>query len=76
MNYVAKWTNAYRIVGVDIRAVAPQNELEDPTRRVACVFTKEEPAKRVDQQLNPKLRAAQADALVLPFDHNKGRVYT
>jgi len=73
-DYFVKWIDAYKAAGVPLWAVTPQNEPENAAGWEACVYTADEEADWIGNELGPKLQAAHPEVLILPHDHNKDHV--
>jgi glucosylceramidase len=74
-NYIVKWIDAYKAAGVNLWAVTPQNEPENPAGWESCVYTANETADWIGNYLGPKLKSAHPDVSIFPFDHNKDHVH-
>ncbi|KAJ1438750.1 O-glycosyl hydrolase family 30-domain-containing protein [Ochromonadaceae sp. CCMP2298] len=69
--YISKFLHAYRMKGVPIWSVTPQNEPEFPAPWDACAYTAQYEKDFIEHYLGPILRSEHPEVRLLGFDHNK-----
>jgi glucosylceramidase len=69
-NYWLNYMNAMRGQGIEIWALTPQNEPENPNNNPSMTLTKENELGLINDYIGPKLRGAGFNCKIICFDHN------
>lgn len=68
--YWLDYMNAMRGQGIEIWAITPQNEPENPYNEPSMLLTKENQLGLINDFIGPKLRGAGFNCKIICFDHN------
>jgi glucosylceramidase len=68
--YFVRYIEAMRELGVNVSAVTPQNEPQNPRNEPSMVMSATEQADFIKNHLGPQLRRAELDTEILCWDHN------
>ncbi|KAA2239380.1 glucan endo-1,6-beta-glucosidase [Chitinophaga agrisoli] len=68
--YWLDYMNAMRAQGIEIWAITPQNEPENPYNEPSMTLTKENELGLINDFIGPKLRGAGFNCKIICFDHN------
>ena len=68
--YFVKYLNAMRAEGIEIWAVTPQNEPENPNNEPSMTMNAYEQYVFIDKYLGPAFRRAYLNTKIICFDHN------
>lgn len=68
--YWLDYMNAMKAQGINIWAITPQNEPENPNNEPSMTLTKENELGLINDYIGPKLRGAGFNCKIICFDHN------
>jgi glucosylceramidase len=68
--YWLDYMNAMKGQGINIWAITPQNEPENPNNEPSMLLTKENELGLINDYIGPKLRGAGFNCKIICFDHN------
>jgi len=69
-NYFVKYITAMQAEGINIWAITPQNEPENPKNEPSMVMTATEQTNFINNNLGPALQRARLTPKIIAFDHN------
>jgi glucosylceramidase len=68
--YFVKYIQQMKAAGINIDAVTPQNEPENPNNNPSMLMTAEQEANFIKNNLGPAFQAAGITTKIIAFDHN------
>ncbi len=69
-NYFVKYLQLMKQEGLEVWAITPQNEPENPWNEPSMLMNAQQQLDFIDHHLGPKLAAHQLDTKIIAFDHN------
>ena len=74
-DYIVKFLNAYKELGINIEYITVQNETNAITIWESCVFSAEDEADFVANYLSPTFKKNNIKTKILVYDHNKEKLF-
>ena len=68
--YLVKYLQSMKAEGLEIWAMTPQNEPENPHNEPSLVMDADEQLRFIDKYLGPAIRKAKLDTKIIAYDHN------
>ena len=75
-DYLVKYINAYKDLGINIDFITVQNEPNAIQIWESCLFSPQEEADFVVNYLYPTFKANNIDTKIIIYDHNKEKLYS
>ena len=69
-NYFLKYLDAMKALGINIWAICPQNEPENPNNEPSMTMNSTEETNFINANLGPTIRNAGYNTLIIGYDHN------